>query len=206
MKRDELERKLLLAESGELHEGEGRELEVLLAAEPDALALRDANRRVVAVARAALPAPVPSVVVRQHIREAAARRKAPALIFPTVWLRGLAYAASLVLAVGTWMWLGTGGESGGQPADRIAQVHAIVSMARTESDGTASAATQAEGGDADAKLRALAQDLLSMEGLALDDAAPDDSGAFDAVTPGEGLSPTVLQPRSIPALAARTYG
>ncbi|MDA0577290.1 MAG: hypothetical protein O3B24_04235 [Verrucomicrobia bacterium] len=200
MNREQLEQQLLLAESGELSAAQARGLADWLAAHPDARALRTETNFLLTAARAGLPAPTPAADVRARIRAAAETELAqPAFVFPAVWLRGLAYAASLALAVAGWLWM-----LPTAPEDRIAQVHAMVAMAQG-ADEFPTPATVVN--DQEAKLLALARDLLAMEGLTLDDTTYEvDGGAYEETTPDAEPAPTVLRLHSTPGLPAKRYG
>jgi hypothetical protein len=192
MNRDELERRLLLAESGELGEAERLELAARLAADPEAAAWRDRTAYLLAAARDALPSGTPSAATRARIRAAAETRAArhPSWHYRSLWLQGLAYAAAVALIVGVWQWRTPVSRHAGRHVDRIAEMHALVAM--TGADEPRAAVP--EKGDAETRLRALAQDLLSIEGLAPDDAASeadfDDRGAGEQDTGAQTDSAT----------------
>ncbi|MCE9615440.1 MAG: hypothetical protein K8T26_14310 [Lentisphaerae bacterium] len=176
MNRDEWEKHLLLAESGELSESDRRTLDARLAADPAAAAWRGDLRRLTALAGEALPANGPSLAVMSRIRaeaESCTRRPA-AFGVPATWRWGLAYAAALALIVGSWVW-----HQPSSDGDRIAQIHAIAAMTGTE---PAAATPIPAEGDQGERLRALAQELLKMEGLALDELSAADIQAGESTT------------------------
>lgn len=201
MNRNELERNLLLASSGELAPEACRALDAYLAAHPEVAALDRDWRRLQEAARASLPAGEPGAGALIAIRAAAtaeidpdSRAHRPARVAPARPLRGLAWAASLVLVLGAWAVFAPNHHE-----DRIAQVHAIAVMAR----GQTQAEAPASSGDSEAQLRALAQQLLQMEGMMTDEVA-DESASGDGATPNGEPAPTAFQPRSIRGPLART--
>lgn len=209
-KRLDLEQRLLLAESGELLPAQREELERELAADPRVAVQREDLRRLLATAAAALPSGRPGAHVLSHLHAMAetagpTARDGMRILPRPVVLQVLAYAAALVVALSAWLVVGT---RGGAP-DRIAEMHALVAVAGEEpeaADATATAVTPAAGADADEGLRALATQLLALEGLTPDEAGTLEADEVDEATPDGAPSPTALQPRSIGAPAAGKYG
>jgi len=189
MKCEESERKILLVEAGDLSPRELASLEQHLAACPGCREYRDGTARLVATAREALPAdgPAPSTIAR--IRAAAAERAAHgAILFPRPVVQAMAYAAALLVIVGAWFLL-----QDDTPRDGIGELGTILAMVSEEEflEGE-------NGGEGDEyRLRALAGQILSMQGLAADDL--DD---LEATDPDAGLPPTTLRSRSGHALPA----
>jgi len=185
--KDEIERLVLLEGSGELSDAERRALE----AHPDAERCRKDVHRLVTTAREALPGGEPGSAALARIREAAeARISRPLVLRPPV-LHGLAYAAALALLLGGWLFFAPNSRE-----DRILEFHALLSVsdqdASNEAPGT---------GTLDPDLRALAQQLLLMEGLTPDDEFEAHYGAEDFIEDVEP-SPTVLQERNTRGLHA----
>lgn len=205
----DLEQRLLLAESGELPPAQREELDRELAADPQAAAQREELRCLLAAAAAALPSGRPDVHVLTHLHAMAetagpTARDGMRILPRPVVLHVLAYAAALVVALSAWLVVGT---RGGGP-NRIAEMHALVAVAgETEAAGaSATVVSPAAGADADAELRALATQLLALEGLTPDEAGTLEADEADEATPDGAPSPTALQPRSIGAPAAGKYG
>ena len=110
MKRDTLEKWILLEQSGELDDRRRAALEHALKSDPDARAYRNALRGITEAARTEPDAATPDAAVTARILREARKhrdRSGPGVLvrFP-VWGPRLAYAAAgLVLAVGGWLVL-----------------------------------------------------------------------------------------------------
>jgi hypothetical protein len=199
---NDIERLLLLRHSGEIRPDEAEALERHLSG-CDACRKHDAELRALfGLAADSLPDDGPSRAVMENIDTYAGRRiarKAPVLWFPRPVVRAVAYAAVLAIIVGVWSVVRLGDE----PVLRIEKMHALV-LAVSESDGHEnSAATGTEGlgvsEDAEA-LKALAQQLLLMEGFLTED---DSEG--DYIIPLEALPSTDPPEHSRSALPQRRY-
>lgn len=200
----DLEQRLLLAESGELLPEDVAALERELAADARAAAQREELRRLLSAAAAALPSGRPSAPVLARVHAAAAATpvggRGLRILPRPVFLQVLAYAAALVVALSAWLVVGM---RGGAP-DRIAEMHALVVVAG-ENDVATELGLAADS-DADASLRALASQLLALEGMTPEEAGTADAGDDEEATPAGAPSPTALQPRSTVAPAAGIYG
>ncbi len=163
MNADEIKRKILLAESGELSAHDTARLRKRLDADEEARRYSTDTRRMTRVAREVLPAGDPGPVAMARIREAAGERALPRPLFFRPAVQVLAYAAALALIVCGWFALAPGTRT---PSDRIAEMHTILEI--VAEDELPAAATEAEPGE-DARLAALARQLLIMEGLSGDD-------------------------------------
>ena len=182
---------ILLSESGELSPREREGLEAHLAGCADCRACRDDLRRVTALAGGALECGEPGSAAMVRVR-AAARERAGARVLVFGWPLAptLAYAASLaVLAGAVFVLLHR------RPVEPVADLHAFVAMITGEEmvtvhpNGVGSVPSKAATGEK--QLRALARQLLQMEGMAVEDLAEDETA-----TPAAAPSPTALQPRS----------
>ena len=182
----QMEHKILLADSGEL---QGKELEKLkqhLAECPACHAYQESVRKIVSEAKDNLPIGEPSAKVMSTIRSEAQRRARPGMIFfrhPVV--RTLAYAAALVGVISGWLLLTSNGHS-----DRISELDTIVAMV---SEDALQATELANGQEEDQRLRALANRLLLMEGLVVDEFTDMDALSPEFLEP----QPTTLRSRSI---------
>jgi anti-sigma factor RsiW len=179
------EREILLAESGELTARRAERLERHLA---ECAACRDYRARMRAIAAEAEHAFAgrePAAETLARVRKAVAVRPASrVLAFPPGAVRALAYAATLALLLGGW-FLATSLRREG----RIGTLNAAVIMV-AEADAMNDAEVD-EGAPAE-PLRALAQDLLRLEGLA------DDTETFDPFTSFGEPTPTAFQRHSSP--------
>jgi predicted anti-sigma-YlaC factor YlaD len=157
--------KLLLAESGELPEDDRADLEAHLAGCRTCREFPDASAALAAAVRPLLRRDAPSPAAIASICEAAAAAtRRPLLLRPLV-LRFAAAAAALVVAAGGWLFLRPDAE---QHADGIHHVGLIVTMVSEQhADGANVPAASAS--DNDTRLKALARELLRMEGLATDE-------------------------------------
>ena len=182
---NDTEKQLLLAASGELAAGKQEALTRHLEDCEACRAVRDQLQALTARLETALKTGEPGAFVMTRIRAAAERRVHRPLIFRSPSLQVLAYAAALAVVVGGWFMV-----SGNGRLDRIDQVNTLLVMASDE--GTE--VVGAEGVGEDAELRALARQLLEMEGLAADEY--DEEAWF---TPDEALPPTAFRGRSTPA-------
>lgn len=200
MKHDELERAILLAQSGELPKHEREKLEAALKDSPEARAYREDVHRIVDLADRHLPCGQPDETTLRGILDAGRppHQGPSAILFRPAVLQVLAYAAVLLLVLGGWfLWTPNG------RAARIDEMRAIVSVVSEDGGVITSEVSRAD--DSEAELRALAHQLLMMEGLAQDSMGGD--GEDDAETmEGQELPPTVLQWRNTRAPPSRRYG
>ncbi|MFC1452823.1 hypothetical protein ACFLSJ_05700 [Verrucomicrobiota bacterium] len=192
MKCETAERDILLAGTGELR-GSGRdELESHLESCPRCRQYRQGVFHLGTAAREHLRAEGPDRSVLAAIRAAAEERHTGRVFFPG-WpvARTLAYAAALALLVGVGVSLLP------EPrTDRIGAIHDIMVMVSEEEDSGA----EREAPD-EPTLRALADQLLIMEGLAEDDLF--EESAIPALR--EELPSTGLRSRSSSAPGRRRY-
>jgi hypothetical protein len=180
-----MEKELLLEASGELSPQAREELTAHLAGCERCRRAREELGALARLSGAALKAGEPGPFAMTRIRAAAEARVNRPLTFRVPALQALACAAALALAVGVWFMVAGNGRR-----DRIGHVNEILAVAAEDV-----AATDAiGGGDEDAELRALARQLLEMEGLAADDY---DEDAW--LTPDEAPLPTALQWRNTSA-------
>ncbi len=170
MNMDRIERRLLLAASGELSARQRRQLERAAARQPRIGKRAEALRRLGELTRAGLAVQmteVPAVPVRDLLAECAAARTAP-LRYATAagrpwphWARACA-AAAAVLALTACGWLLRGGA--GLGADALDELQTLVAVVSGRHYVAA-----ADNDAADTKrIRDLARHLLLMEGFAGD--------------------------------------
>jgi hypothetical protein len=201
MNMDRIERRLLLAASGELSARQRRQLERAAARHPWIGERADALRRLAELTRAGLSVPlteVPAVPVRDLLAECASARPAPLRCAGSVgrpwphWARACA-AAAAVLALAACAWLLRGGAGLGADAlDELRTLVAIVSPHHyvAEADNRA----------ADTELiRELARHLLLMEGFAGDGLNTEAATFLDD-------APTTLRWRSSDESLPERYG
>ena len=183
---EHIQRYMLLAQTGELTERESRDAEAHASSCADCRAYRAELDQVVLLARRSLPAGEPSAATMRSIRAAAAgRRKVWTLTQPA--LSVLAYAAVLVLALGAWfVFPRPQNASAGRLSERqarISGVSAILSLAEQEAvrSGEPSRVSDEEA------LRALAKQLLLMEGLGAEESIDESALSPDAEHPATDL-------------------
>lgn len=191
--REHWERQLLLAASGELDAAEQADLDRALAADPALARLAEEQRVLLNVVRTAWTATGPSPAARERIRQAAreqARKQAQRRFrwpLAPVWRPILAAAAGLVVAVSAWLWTPHSTEIASP--DRVGEMHALVTVILEADASTAETVSP----DSEARhLQALAQRLLTMQGLQFDE-LDDDWGDYDGPAAPAG---TRLQPDS----------
>jgi anti-sigma factor RsiW len=161
------QRQILLAQSGELADGDRQPLDAHLDACPECRAFRDASVEAISLARPALRVDVERDVNLAPIREEAARVASSGVLIRLVrpvYAQVMACAAALLLAAGVWFMMP--GRVASNAADPIHNVGTLLSMVSDAHGGVVAVPTQ---GSEDARLRALAQELLRMEGLSADD-------------------------------------
>lgn len=195
MNRDYMEKRILLAESGELPEKGVAELHATMEERDDVRRWRDDVRRISAAAREALPRSGPSPAVISAIRSAAEARAGRRLVFSPPAVHALAWAATLAVLLGGWLFVASNGD-----LNHIRDINAIAVMI---SDTQTTAVAGGNGKEKDRELRALARQLLIMEGFSMDDVELADETDVSPLEE-EALSPTVLQWRRTPSSAART--
>ena len=196
MNREKIERMILLAETGELSETDRLRLEQLLATSEDGRAYREDMLRIVTASGAAFSGSDPRPATVARIRAAArdgVRR--PMAVFNPLVVQSLAYAACLALLLGAWFTLRPNGE--------LARIHEMSAILTMVSEELPEEEVDLEGSEKDQELRALARQLLIMEGLAADDLPVIDVLGEEDVISGEELSPTVLRSHSTDALESR---
>ena len=189
------QRLILLADSDELSARQQAALGRHLEACPDCRAYRQQTERLLSAARSALPEtePHPSTFVR--IREAAeAGPPARLLRLSPMTVRALAAAAAVLVAVGLW-FAKPPAQPLAKPVDTVASLGTVLTLV---SDEDLEEPVTLGGDDRDARVRALAAQLLAIEGFAGDDFG-DDLGLFRG---SPGPEPTASRPRSIPVSQA----
>jgi hypothetical protein len=198
MNDDELQKMILLEQSGELSETRMHDLKEALSLNPDASAYRDALVLVADKARDSLDTDGPSPEVITAIKEAGEARVAQrrTLFFPRVAIHAFAYAAVLAIMIGGWFLFANDGRS-----ERILEIRGLMAAVNVEE---LSQEDPVSGQEDDRELRALARQLLIMEGLYFDD---DTSAEFsdESLTIDAAPSPTVLRGRNTDARRARRY-
>jgi hypothetical protein len=189
MNRSELERKILLAQSGELAPAEKAELELLLAQSDENMALREELDNLFLQAQNALVSaePSPGIVSRilSEAREPAGRNR---ILFTRPAVRLAACAAALALAVTGWFALVPDEE---QP-DQVSQLQVLVAMV-SEEDVQDEAVT---GEMEEERVRALARQLLIMEGFGTEEVFSEEALPLDP-------APTTLRLRNTTELHPR---
>ena len=176
----------------------------------DALrAWRDDLRTLSRAAREGLGEAEPSPAVEASLRAAAAAqarrgRPIPLRVYP-VWSPALAAAALLAVLLGAWFVIlpqGNGRER------RVQAMRALLTAAEVDATGATGAAEVPAATDVDAGLRALAYQLLQLEGFAAESdsqAADIDWTEFDA-TEAAARPPTASPRHSSPVFRAQRYG
>ena len=174
MKCDDIEQLILLAESGELPPERRHELEGHVASCARCRRYREEAGYVTRLAAQVLPAePSPFLVPR--IMAHAGAQSVPS---PHAWLRIphprlLALAATLLVAACAWVTLSRPGK-----ADPITDMHTLTALMSVETEiGTGAPVSQ--GSPSEDALRALASELLRVEGFAADEFLEQD------IPPGE---------------------
>jgi len=184
---------ILLADSGELTPARREALLAHLESCPECDAFARASHGLSELARVHLPqdAPHPSVMVA--IRAAAETRgRGKLLWFPTRAVRLAACAAVLALVVGSAWYAAVPRQ---RHASRVAALSTVVTMvAESTMDDTAAMMTV----DDDQDLKAVARQLLEMEGFRVDDLFDD-----EVLSLFEEPAPTTTQWRRTPATPAQ---
>jgi anti-sigma factor RsiW len=187
---ERVQRRILLAQAGELPARHEPDLARHLAGCPACREYAAAAERLTAGVRRALPAGTPSPAVLAAIRSAAGRSEAAGVAPAIAWRRPavqvLAWAAALAVAVLGWLSYPSGRRAV-EPGVHLSSLVEIVA------EDHAAAAEPAPAGT-DGALRALAARLLQMEGLAEEEAAE-----TQTATPDAEPQPTTLRSRSRPA-------
>ena len=178
------QQKILLAQSGELSGRESRALEEHLAACPSCRAYSESLKRLTSAAREPSGIEMPGAAAMAQIRRAAEQRAGSRLLaFPAPAIRALALAAAVAAVVAGWMLLPSNHQS-----QRIEEIHTIMAMVSEDDAGETAGPGQDE---TRADLRALARQLLVLEGLAVEDFSNGDLMETDAEP-----QPTAFQWRS----------
>ncbi len=184
---------ILLAQSGELSPSRRETLSTHLECCPDCSAFANTARALTESARKRLPQEFPHPSVMVAIRQAAeARGQAKLLWFPTHAVRLAACAAVLALVAGS-AWLAAVPYQ--RQAFRVAALSTVVTMvSESVMDDSATVTTV----DDDRDLKAVARQLLEMEGFRVDDLFDD-----EVLSLFEEPAPTTTQWRRIPASPAQ---
>lgn len=164
---EQWQHQLLLAESGELADGDRKALDAHVATCHACMDFRNSTRVLSEAVRPVLRRGTPSPSTLAAIREEAAARVGGTrmLVLRPFVLQIAACAAAFALVVGGWFFLRSG-ES--LAPDAIHQVGSLLTMVSEQhADGTGVPAVSAS--DEDARIRALARELLRMEGLGFDE-------------------------------------
>ncbi len=182
MKRDDIERRILLADSGELPEGEATKLEAALAADGEARKFRADTQRLARDTRRCLRVDGPGEHVMIRIRKEAAVAVAPKpLILRHPAASALVCAAALLIVVSGWLAFRTP-RTALSPVDQVQTLVAMVMEEELPETG--------ENASREAELKELAHQLLLMEGLHADESSTNLEDAFWE------LPPTALRGRS----------
>lgn len=175
---NDIEKNILLAESGELPEIAGKDLERHLADCSDCSAYKRDTERMMSITRKNLEDGLPSERVLAGIRDAASKRVSGRILaFPPLAVQWFAYAAALVLVFGAWyMMAPLKGET-----DRVGEMSALISFASDE--------FEAVGTDREEVLDEMAEYLLTIQGFI-------ETDLLDEENQDAELSPTALRLRS----------
>jgi len=179
MKCEKRERQILLAQSGELSAAAAREIEEHISQCPHCSDYRNSLEAVFAASGEALLSGVPSDRALHRIKIAALNHEDPqpiTLFRPAVL--ALAAAAALVIAVGFWTMLPTGATS--TTGDDLDTIIMMVQYEDAEEVATPAA-------DRRKSVRELADELLSMEGFAVDEFSENEWFTSDEELPATGL-------------------
>ena len=197
MNNDEIQKMILLDQSGELSEARKRELKNILSLNPDASAYRNVLLNVVDQARDSLDADGPSPEVIKAIAEAGEARVAPqhTLFFPRIAIHALSYAAVLAVMIGGWFLFAIDDRG-----KRILEMQSLMVAVNIEE---LSQEDSVSGHEDERDLKSLARQLLIMEGLSFDEDAEDYTDEF--ITIDAVPSPTVLRERNTGGRRARRY-
>ena len=173
------EQQILLAQSGELSPAAARELDEHIAGCPRCREYRDSLADVLTVSGKALRSGVPSDQSLHRIKVAALNREERGLVtFSRPFAVALAAAAALVIAVGVWKLT-----PGGDPAPATSDLDAIIMMVQYEDEEE----TALPAAGRQKSIRELADELLSMEGFAVDEWTDDEWLTSDEEPPATGL-------------------
>ena len=187
---------VLLHESGELDET--AQLSDALARDEALVDYTHDVRRLEALGREALTVDGPSDdLVAAVLREAASEVDLKPLPMSRVFVKVLAYAATLMLALGLWQF-----HDREQQAARVGEMQALLSLGATDNATTDHVASEDED-----DLQALALMLLEMEGLAYEEEAQADYDiSEETITQPVSLRPRATQGHNTLAFHARKYG
>ena len=162
---------ILLADSGELSPDRRQQLSAHLESCTDCAAFAKMAQSLTEAAREGLPQDTPHPSVMVAIREAAtARRRTRWIGFPVGAVRLVACAATLALVSGA-LWLTVFSDSPDGADSRVAALSTMVAMV---SESVNDDATQLTVVDDDQDLKAVARQLLEMEGFDVDDLFDDE--------------------------------
>ena len=195
MNNDEIQKMILLDQSGELSEMRKRELEDVLSSNPDARAYRDVLLRVVDQARDSQDTDGPPPEVIKAITKAGAAHVAPrhTLFFPRITIHALSSAAILAVVIGGWILFASDARG-----KRILEIQGLM-MASSNIEEPSQENSVSDPED-ERELKSLARQLLIMEGLYFDEDYLDESITIDAAP-----SPTVLREHNAGGRQARRY-
>lgn len=172
MNRSELERKILLAQSGELAPAEKAELEQLLAESDENMAIKEELDDLLLQAQGAFVSAEPSPEIISNIlseaRESAGRHRA---FFTRPAVRLVACAAALTVAFTGWFAMLPGKEE----PDQVGQLQALVAMVSDEEIQENAATGELE----EERIRALARQLLIMEGFTTEEIVSEEALLWD---------------------------
>jgi hypothetical protein len=187
------EQQILLAEAGELRGSSLAELHTHLAVCEQCRAYRETVRLIEAAGRDALPVGSPGPAAMARVRAAAEAGRGPVrlVLFRYPVLQSLAYAAVLCLLLGAWFLLPR--EARLMRIERVSTIAALVQEDYSEAEAGNQPDTEV------AKLRALASELLEIQGFAADELY----GGEALTLPGEP-DPTASRGRSTHERCATT--
>jgi len=203
---EKIQQQILLRESWELSAVDRSELDDHLARCPGCRSYEQESRELMRLADTALPRGEPNAWVMTRIRAAAEERCVAGrhlLYWPAA--RILAAAALLAILVGGGLWM----IPGDNQKSRVMEMSALMAVVASEetlqvspldADETKALSTGGVEDGRRASLRALAQQLLIMEGMAVD--RQEETWANSP----EGPEPTALQLRSTDDARGQIYG
>jgi anti-sigma factor RsiW len=164
---EQWQHQLLLAESGELSDDKRQALDTHLTGCPACRDFRNVSLTLADAVRPMLRHGEPAAATMAAIsREtASASGRSHLLVFHPTVVRIAACAAAFTLVIGGWFFLRPGTKSN---SDAIHQVGSLLTMV-SEQHASNSGVPAVSASNSDTRLRALARELLRMEGLALDE-------------------------------------
>lgn len=179
---------ILLSHTGELSSGLERELQSHLAECASCRQYKTGTERLAALARKTLPTAEPSREVRERILAAGKRAaaKRPVLFFRFTSAGWLSAAAGfLFIAAGSCVFfIAHARRNAEEHGQRVSQLSTIMAMMVAEDDAAVEAAAH---GGARTDMRALARQILRVEGLTVDELAADEEISLDEDAPPRDL-------------------